>query len=1099
MNSINDNDGVYVYDKNGIFVNNTGYWTNDIWTALSGAMLYAQWSPRTYLVTFDANGGICAEQTKSVTFEATYGTLPTPTRTGYVFSGWYTAKTGGTLVTSSTTVSTASDHTLYAQWTPSPYTVSLDQQGGWNGTISVIADYEQPMPTPITLPEKQFTVTFDGTGGTPEVPSLQAVCTFLGYFASRGGVGTQYYTSTGASAHIWDVPQNSTIYANWQTSEIVLPNASRDGYSFSGWFSDRVNTDFIGNAGEYYQVNDNTTLYASWTANTYNVFFDANTGYCYLEKKEVLYDDRYGELPLATKTGYYFQGWYTAPVGGTKVEEDDIVKITSDQTLYAQWNSAPVILNINTLYNCDAGCKEHETCVDNHNYVVATFDVYINDILVADDVNEYNQSVFFDNKFEVKDIKVNAGYTYNGPNVDYDFNGYTGKGLSGILNDSDSINGKTYIWLEFSPNTYTITPDTNKGVAPADAPNNYKVSFHQSWNKFIYTPSRVGYTFIGWTDSAKVSVYDETGAHVNTGTYFKDDYWHYPNNLTIYAQWEPITYTVNLDLNAANAIPKATIEYDSYKITFDDYVHKYGGDEYTDYLSSLSFERNGYNFVGWYDAATDGTQVYDADGFPILGTKYFDNNGNWVYPNNATFYAYWTPVDYTLTIEGNKGTGSTTPSINYPTIKVTYDSKDYMFGGITHNNYLADIVATRVGYTLNGYFTNTSGGKQLFTNIGDLSASSIVDDRPTNTSGYYFYNSLWKVVGDLTVYCQWKPINYTVTLDLNAISAKPAATINYNSFTIDFDSNLHKYNNVNHSDYLSSNLPTRPGYSFTGWYSTNNGGSLIYNSDGTVRKDGTFFDVDGEWVRPQDSILYAHWSANTYIVGGMDLDDTLTSRDEINAKMVIVLDEATDQWGIKVTRVEIKNIMPPRDIQEAMDKQMKAEREKRQTLLEAQAHREASVTRAEGDKQAAILKAEAERDAAIARATGEAESIRLVYEAEANGLKLLAEAGVNETVLALKKVEALKELGHGQATKIVVPTEIASLAADMTIKGELLDIADKANITPEIPIVQNQDDCCDDDNRTTTTKDLKEQQKQNFKSMSKEERTELLDKVLHRK
>lgn len=225
------------------------------------------------------------------------------------------------------------------------------------------------------------------------------------------------------------------------------------------------------------------------------------------------------------------------------------------------------------------------------------------------------------------------------------------------------------------------------------------------------------------------------------------------------------------------------------------------------------------------------------------------------------------------------------------------------------------------------------------------------------------------------------------------------------------------------------------------------------------------------------------------IVGGLELDDTLTSRDKINAEMCKTLDEATDPWGIKVTRVEIKNIQPPRDIQDAMEKQMRAEREKRQTLLEAQSHRESAVLRAEGDKQSAILRAEAERDAAIARATGEAESIRLVYEAEARGLKMLAEAGVNSTVLTLKKIEALKELGHGQATKIVVPTELASMATDMTVKGELLDIADKATTSPAPAVQVNADNCCEDPERSAVTTELsKEERSERLKELQEQQR-----------
>lgn len=223
------------------------------------------------------------------------------------------------------------------------------------------------------------------------------------------------------------------------------------------------------------------------------------------------------------------------------------------------------------------------------------------------------------------------------------------------------------------------------------------------------------------------------------------------------------------------------------------------------------------------------------------------------------------------------------------------------------------------------------------------------------------------------------------------------------------------------------------------------------------------------------------------IIGGMDLDDTLTSRDQINSEALVTLDEATDQWGIKVTRVEIKNIIPPRDIQDAMEKQMKAERTRRETVLEAESHKQAVTMRAEGDKQATVLKAQAERDAAIARAQGEAESIRLVYEAEANGIKALAEAGLTTEVIMLKKLEALKELGRGQATKIVIPTELASAASDLTIKGELLDIADKAIVSPEVEAPVKSDDCCIDEDRSQTTHDLT--------GMSKEERAQRLQEL----
>ena len=185
------------------------------------------------------------------------------------------------------------------------------------------------------------------------------------------------------------------------------------------------------------------------------------------------------------------------------------------------------------------------------------------------------------------------------------------------------------------------------------------------------------------------------------------------------------------------------------------------------------------------------------------------------------------------------------------------------------------------------------------------------------------------------------------------------------------------------------------------------------------------------------------------ILGEMDLDATLSSRQEINAKMGVILDEATDPWGLKVTRVEIKNITPPRDIEEAMTKQMKAEREKRQVVLEAQAHQEAVKTRAEGDKAAKIMAAEAERDAKIAIATGEAESIRLTYQAQAQGLQYLRDANIDESVLRLRGIDALKQVANGRATKIFMPTDLSEVVSVIGAVGETLGIGDAEAINKD--------------------------------------------------
>ena len=224
-----------------------------------------------------------------------------------------------------------------------------------------------------------------------------------------------------------------------------------------------------------------------------------------------------------------------------------------------------------------------------------------------------------------------------------------------------------------------------------------------------------------------------------------------------------------------------------------------------------------------------------------------------------------------------------------------------------------------------------------------------------------------------------------------------------------------------------------------------------------------------------DAKLYAYGAVNPIsalsnlaattlrnIVGELELDGTLTSRDTINAKMTEILDEATDKWGIKVNRVELKNIIPPAEIQNAMEKQMKAERDRRETLLQAEGHKAAAITRAEGDKQAMVLAAEGERDARIARAEGEAKAIFLSKKAEADGLRELREAGVNEVVLELKKYDALVAMSNGRASKIIVPTDVVEMTKSNVIFSEASGLGDvtQPDLTPD-PIIPKDDPCCD--------------------------------------
>lgn len=190
------------------------------------------------------------------------------------------------------------------------------------------------------------------------------------------------------------------------------------------------------------------------------------------------------------------------------------------------------------------------------------------------------------------------------------------------------------------------------------------------------------------------------------------------------------------------------------------------------------------------------------------------------------------------------------------------------------------------------------------------------------------------------------------------------------------------------------------------------------------------------------------------IIGDLDLDATLTSRDIINTKITSILDEASDKWGIKVTRVELKNIMPPREIQDSMEKQMKAERERREAILQAEGRKksqilvaegekESQILRAEAEKEAAILKAEAEKERRIKEAEGQAQAILAVQQANADALRLLTEADPSGKVLTLKSLETLTNVANGKATKIIIPSEIQNLAGLVTSLKACTEVAEE--------------------------------------------------------
>lgn len=219
-----------------------------------------------------------------------------------------------------------------------------------------------------------------------------------------------------------------------------------------------------------------------------------------------------------------------------------------------------------------------------------------------------------------------------------------------------------------------------------------------------------------------------------------------------------------------------------------------------------------------------------------------------------------------------------------------------------------------------------------------------------------------------------------------------------------------------------------------------------------ITKDNVTMMIDSViYFQITDPKLYAYGVANPIgaienltattlrnLIGQLELDETLTSRDLINTKMREILDEATDPWGIKVNRVEVKNIQPPRDIQDAMEKQMRAEREKREAILRAEGEKQSAILVAEGEKEAAILRAEAKKQTEIKIAEGQAFAIRALQEAEAAGIEMLKDASADQSVIALKGFEALVKMAESPSTKVIIPSDLQGAAGLATSLKELI-------------------------------------------------------------
>ena len=325
-------------------------------------------------VTFNANGGTPSSSKTELTCGSSYGTLPTVTRTGYTFNGWYTAATGGTKVTSSSTVPSQTTQTLYAHWTPIQYEVKYNGNGSTSGDMSNSTHtYDEPKNLTANKFNRSYTVTYNYNGGDSSNTTATAKAIFNGW--AKSAEGTKEYDDEASVINLRTTAGTFNLYANWTLSSVTLPTPTRTGYTFKGWATSSTATS--GSTGSYTPTED-ITLYAVWKANTYIVTFNAKGGTPETQSKSIAYDSNY-ILPSTdpTRTGYKFNGWWTKTDGGSQVTSNTKLETASNHILYAHWieNIARIAYKPNS-----GGEKVTDETLDESGYIVRDGTPYIQEV-----------------------------------------------------------------------------------------------------------------------------------------------------------------------------------------------------------------------------------------------------------------------------------------------------------------------------------------------------------------------------------------------------------------------------------------------------------------------------------------------------------------------------------------------------------------------------------------------------------------------------------------------------------------------------------------------------------------------------------------------
>jgi len=615
-------------------VTRTGYTFDGWFTAASGGTkvdrdykvdstqtLWAQWTANTYTVTFELNGenaALSGSATKTVTYGQSYEDLPTASRTGYTWEGWFTAAIGGTgPVGALTTVLTAANHTLYAHWKVITYTVTLDRQGGTGGNTSVTARCDEAMPYMGSPPER--------TGYT-----------FGGYYTSTGGGGTQYYTYSGASARNWDIAGNTTLYAKWTAKQYIvtfngrggtltgsatktvtygetygtLATVTLPGYKLTGWWTglNSIGNEVSGSkvtASDIVTVTGNITLYAGWTPITYTVSYNANGGTGSMVGSAHTYDVSKALTANAfTRTGYIFAGWAESASGAVKyTNSQSVLNLSTTDgatvTLYASWTLKSTIITLNPMYGTGGP---------------ATVTAYYGSAMPALTTLPTKDGWFF------------GGYWtgQNGDGVQY----YDAFGNSAKNWDKEDSTFTLYAKWTDGKSSVTLDPDGGTGGTESI------IVTRGSAMPLITLPARTGWTFGGYYTGQ-----NGTGDQYYTASGISAKNWDKTEGTyTLYAKWTAILYTIYFSRGSGSGGDESV-------------TIKWG--EALPHIDVPEWPTSARIFAGYWTAAdSNGTQYYDGDGNPVPAGKTW-NIDITPYTLYAWYYMAPDPGEYPLLYNAN--------------------------------------------------------------------------------------------------------------------------------------------------------------------------------------------------------------------------------------------------------------------------------------------------------------------------------------------------------------------------------------------------------------------------------------------------------------